>query len=133
MLQAVILIVIIAAVLIWLRRASEQTIAHADAPAPARAGFHCVEVRAGPGSCEAAWRLGTVRFLSGEAPQIPLAACDARPCTCRYIHYNDRRADERRHPYGHWAGPPAGLAGERRHHAERRQGGARDVSPSIGY
>lgn len=48
------------------------------------------------------------RFLSGEAPRLPLAECD-RPhtCTCTYRHYPDRRTEQRRDSD---AGSPVGAA-----------------------
>jgi hypothetical protein len=36
------------------------------------------------------------RFLSREAPQLPLKACDREDCTCRYEHHQDRRKGFRR-------------------------------------
>jgi hypothetical protein len=40
--------------------------------------------------------MSRVRFLSSEAPALPLAGCDARACTCRYRHHEDRRSSLRR-------------------------------------
>src|ERR1700735_1405426 len=36
------------------------------------------------------------RFLSTEAPILPLRECDAAACTCKYRHYEDRRGAPRR-------------------------------------
>jgi hypothetical protein len=45
--------------------------------------------------------LETARFLSGEAPPLPLPGCTAPRCLCRYAHYEDRRARDRRVPLSH--------------------------------
>ena len=47
-------------------------------------------------ACDSARRLWNVRYLSKEAPRLPLADCNRRPCRCRYIHYVDRRTGDRR-------------------------------------
>lgn len=84
--------------------------------------YHAVSVTAGHPSCEAAKQLGTLRFLAGQAPGIPLAGCDVRPCECRYSHYADRRTGlDRRVEIG--GKPPHGLE-ERRHNNGRRAGDA---------
>jgi hypothetical protein len=82
--------------------------------------YHAVCVTAGHPSCEAAKQLGTLRFLAGQAPSLPLAGCDMRPCECRYSHYSDRRTGlDRRVAIG--GKPPHGLE-ERRHNNGRRAG-----------
>lgn len=134
MLQAIILVLIIVAVLLWLRRAPAQPSTHVTAPpAPARDRFHCVEIRAGLPACEAARQIDHVRFLAREAPLIPVADCDQPRCGCRYVHHSDRRFDERRNPYGQWSNLPTGLTRERRHRVERRQSNGHSVTPSIRY
>jgi hypothetical protein len=59
--------------------------------------WHAVSVATGPTACGAAQKLGTMRFLPGDAPRLPLGDCKT-PLTCRcvYRHYVDRRADARR-------------------------------------
>jgi predicted metal-binding protein len=62
-----------------------------------RLKYHCVEVIAPAGGCEAARSLKNTRLLSAEAPRLPLATCDrAADCKCRYRHFNDRRQGPRR-------------------------------------
>lgn len=56
--------------------------------------YHAVAIVPALGCCKAATELKGRRFLSAEAPKIPLAACDAATCKCRFNHYDDRR-DER--------------------------------------
>lgn len=48
-------------------------------------------------ACEEAVALREKRFLSKEAPRIPLGDCPRKAqCTCVYKHYVDRRAGPRR-------------------------------------
>tara|TARA_R110002049_G_scaffold108853_1_gene257378 strand:+ start:1009 stop:1452 length:444 start_codon:yes stop_codon:yes gene_type:complete len=53
------------------------------------------------GACDAAKALQNKRFLVSErdTPMLPLPACDAASCNCKYKHYDDRREDDhdRRH------------------------------------
>jgi hypothetical protein len=55
--------------------------------------WHSVAIQPGPKRCKAAGRLLGHRFLSREAPGLPLADCDETACTCRYRHHDDRRLD----------------------------------------
>jgi hypothetical protein len=56
-----------------------------------------VRIVAGPVACEAVRALKGMRFLSAEAPRIPLPRCPDRPgCRCVYQHLSDRRAGPRR-------------------------------------
>ncbi len=69
------------------------------APAPAKKTanpFHSVTIVTGPRACAAARALSDRRFLSREAPALPLKACDCAGCSCRYEHYDDRRKSGRR-------------------------------------
>jgi hypothetical protein len=71
----------------------------APAVAPAKkpnTSFHAVTIEPGSGCCAAAKTLTDQRFLSRIAPPLPLKACTRDDCTCRYIHYADRRQDYRR-------------------------------------
>ncbi len=105
--------------------------AAAAAKRDARGRYHCVEVRPGVPACEAAKSLGLARFLSGEAPRLPMPGCSEPRCACSYIHHDDRREDDRRNPYGQWANLPAAFAHERRSRVERRQSQADTFRPSI--
>jgi hypothetical protein len=58
--------------------------------------FHAVTIAPGPRACDAARNLRDQRFLSRDAPQLPLRKCDSPECTCRYEHYDDRRKNQRR-------------------------------------
>jgi hypothetical protein len=59
--------------------------------------WHAVAIIGTQRSCEAAQALKGKRFLSAEAPRLPLAECTApEGCTCSYRKYPDRRAGPRR-------------------------------------
>jgi hypothetical protein len=69
------------------------------APVPAKKPpnpFHSVTIAIGPRACAAARTLRDRRFLSREAPALPLKGCDCSDCSCRYEHYDDRRKSGRR-------------------------------------
>lgn len=85
--------------------------------------YHAVSIRPGLNCCQAAQRSLNARFLSTEAPRLPLAGCDAATCTCRFMHHQDRRAGEdRRTPFQRSiAALPAEAGGERRVHREDRR------------
>jgi hypothetical protein len=53
-------------------------------------------ITATPAACDAAQACKGKRFLSSNAPLLPLAGCDVMRCDCRYRHYDDRRAGPRR-------------------------------------
>jgi hypothetical protein len=58
--------------------------------------YHAVSVVPCPGACPAARGLKGKRFLSREAPSLPLANCSVAGCRCAYRHHDDRRAEDRR-------------------------------------
>jgi hypothetical protein len=58
--------------------------------------FHAVCVVAGARSCAEARSLKDHRFLSHEAPPLPLAGCGSSRCECHYEHFEDRRKGGRR-------------------------------------
>jgi hypothetical protein len=58
--------------------------------------YHGVGVIPGPLACAPAQALLGKRFLSREAPTLPLKKCDRADCQCRYEHYEDRRKGPRR-------------------------------------
>jgi hypothetical protein len=57
--------------------------------------FHAVSIGPAPDSCAVAQSLRSLRFLSEEAPSLPLVNCNAAQCQCRYMHYPDRRGGTR--------------------------------------
>jgi hypothetical protein len=58
--------------------------------------YHAVSIAPCGGCCSAARKLEGKRFLSREAPILPLKACDRATCQCRYEHHQDRRKSPRR-------------------------------------
>jgi hypothetical protein len=66
-------------------------------PGPFKQPWHAVSVVGQFGACPAAEGLRDKRFLSDEAPPLPLPECSSpRLCKCIYCHYSDRRAILRR-------------------------------------
>jgi hypothetical protein len=128
MIQAVTLVLLLAvAAAFWWHRMARQKKRRSALAARRNAhntqnSFHCVEVFTGVHGCEAAQLLVNSRFLSDEAPRLPVSGCTAIKCTCSYIHHEDRREeDDRRYPFGQWARVPPTIAGERRSRTERRK------------
>lgn len=95
--------------------------------------YHCVEVCAGNPACESVRQFGHTRFLSREAPGLPVSGCSVSSCTCSFIHHDDRRDDDRRHVYGQWSGIPPEATGERRARIERRISPESAVRPLMAH
>ena len=58
--------------------------------------FHAVAIKPGRNACDAVVEIEGVRFLSREAPQLPLPDCTNPDCRCTYQHFDDRRQGPRR-------------------------------------
>jgi len=90
--------------------------------------FHAVSVCMDPSPCHAVRELADQRFLSSEAPVLPLADCDQPECNCHFEHYPDRRAQQNRRDtlvaLGRLSAVPADETG-----AERRSWGDRRRTP----
>ena len=84
--------------------------------------WHAVSVKPGPGACNVADSGRDRRWLSREAPMLPLPGC-TRPdsCRCTYQHHEDRRtgASRRAEEMDAFA-RPARVASERRSRKNRR-------------
>lgn len=74
--------------------------------------WHAVSIIPSARACRLARSLTNVRFLSQQAPTLPLADCTVRPCSCRYRHFQDRRTSARRD--SEWVGTRMGWAGQER-------------------
>ena len=115
-LALLILMLAIIGVVVWRLRSSPRQrayglkIAGRDKPNP----YHCVSVWSPRDACESAKQLNDKRFLSKEAPLLPLANCTATSCRCAYVHHEDRRisGEDQRAP----------LKGEYGKGSERRSG-----------
>ena len=58
--------------------------------------WHAVTIAGTATCCGAARACKDKRYLSADAPRLPLAGCDAARCACRYAHFDDRRRGPRR-------------------------------------
>jgi len=98
---------------------------------PAQQAFHGVSIATGWPSCEAARELEGQRFLSGEAPTLPLPGCDQGTCACAYQRHDDRRDGPRRDAELGVHGLGLRPKKERRDRVDRRagKGAAGDASP----
>lgn len=53
--------------------------------------YHSVSVETESSACKAQDKIKNTRFLSDDAPPLPLPNCQAKDCQCHYQHYEDRR------------------------------------------
>lgn len=82
------------------------------------ASYHAVAIRHPKDACQAARDAAGQRYLSKEAPLLPLKDCtQPAQCECRYQHYDDRRAGPRRESEG---APPPEARRERGDDREER-------------
>lgn len=59
--------------------------------------YHGIAIEPGERYCAAVTKIQGKRFLSDDAPRLPLEDCDCLPhCRCVYRHYADRRTEVRR-------------------------------------
>jgi hypothetical protein len=68
----------------------------------ARRSFKGASIKPGDNCCKAAQEMSNTRFLTEEAPRLPLEGCDrVADCLCKYHNHPDRRSgDDRRNIYG---------------------------------
>ncbi len=87
-----------------------------DPAAASRArSFHGVSLKPGPDACAAVHTVIDRRYLSNDAPALPLAGCNRERCECTYGHYTDRRDEEdRRSGWGSFGGFAASVPGGNR-------------------
>ena len=57
--------------------------------------FHAVSILPVETGCPAVESIKVQRFLSEDAPGLPLADCSVVECRCKYVHYADRRGGAR--------------------------------------
>lgn len=118
---AVFVAVIVAALglWLWLRRAPAKSPGISEHHGGKH--FPAVEIRARAGACSAARALEGKRYLSNQAPALPLPGCTASSCTCTFAKLTDRRSEDRRFEHG---GLSASLflAKNRREKTDRRSG-----------
>jgi len=82
----------------WLvkRRAAPRPKQRAAAPTKCGGRFAGVEIRAHRNACRTARALEGRRFLSKDAPALPLTNCTAVQCSCTFSKLADRRTEGRR-------------------------------------
>jgi hypothetical protein len=98
--------------------APSRASAKAPVAQPRRKNFHAVSIEPGHHACAAANFLRGKRFLSSEAPPLPLQQCVCQQCECRYLHHEDRRSRTRR-------ARDVGITVDEFVAKERRKGGSR--------
>ena len=97
-------LILIVIVLFWLylkrsKAHSSPTPKHSSTASSRKKEFSAVSIQIGPHACSAANYLRDKKFLSSQAPALPLSKCDISDCRCKYSHHKDRRSeDDRRYP-----------------------------------
>ncbi|MFK7976611.1 MAG: hypothetical protein AB8C02_10765 [Halioglobus sp.] len=61
--------------------------------------FYAVSIHAEPQCCVEVSAIEAQRFLSDDAPGLPLPLCDQAVCRCTYQHHGDRRSGARDRRY----------------------------------
>ena len=88
------ILISVAALLLFLRLlfpAKSKRATGAFGVSRANSEFHAVSIRPPVAGCVAVEAISEKRFLSAAAPSLPLDACTASSCNCRYVHHTDRR------------------------------------------
>jgi len=95
---------VVAAAVYWYRL--KPVVYHPDESRLRSSPFHAVAVKYPKDACAAVRQVEAKRFLTKEAPPLPLPNCTAKSCGCRFIHFNDRRDEDRRERVniGHYDG-----------------------------
>jgi hypothetical protein len=84
--------------------------------------WHAVAIRPKGSSCEAVQACRSARYLSAEAPRLPLSQCTASDtCSCVYKHHTDRRTQPRRQDEKGDLRRSTKVAQERRSQGDRRK------------
>jgi hypothetical protein len=90
-------------------------------PGPFKQTWHGVSIAGGPLACPAAEGLRHKRFLSDEAPSLPVPECSSPwRCKCIYRHHSDRRATLRRRETDRSRSPSPRVGKERREKLGKR-------------
>jgi len=82
--------------------------------------YHSVTIKSLRSACVTARAVNGIRFLSKEAPALPLEDCDVATCHCRYEHHADRRGGPRRGVEMGAANIPSMSGEEKRLERDRR-------------
>ena len=88
---------------------------------PPKPSWRAIRVVAGADACAASQGPSQKRFLSRDAPRLPLADCDRQDtCKCTFRHLSDRRGGLRRADDSGF-GIPKAVPTEKRRPGERRE------------
>jgi len=84
--------------------------------------WRAISVVPGGAACELALQLRGRRFLTRDAPRLPLTECNRQnECQCKYLHLPDRRGSPRREADSGFGSAPKPMTAERRRPGERRE------------
>lgn len=94
-------LIVLVIVLIWFfskrsKAKSESKNKHSTKTVEKAPDFRAVSIQICPQACAAAKKLRDKRFLSSQAPMLPLNDCNVSDCKCKFIHHHDRRSHEDR-------------------------------------
>lgn len=86
---------VVCAVLLWRAQKPRQA-------AVRLVSYRCVGIQPADSenACEVVRAIAGKRFLPGHSPKLPLPACTVERCSCKYVHFDDRRAGNRREEGG---------------------------------
>lgn len=87
---------------------------------PVKNRWKAVKVEKGLFCCQKVELIVDKVFLVDEAPVLPLAQCDSKECSCKYIHLDDRREEDDRRESTEYADALYG-----RDNSDRRKGKGR--------
>lgn len=102
LLGSIITLALITGFIYYIRRKADRRNPHGYHRTPTHTAvvnhnpFHCVEIHHQAECCAAIKEVQGKRFLSNEAPSLPIECCDHPHCDCDYIHHEDRRVHIRR-------------------------------------
>ncbi|GGI87324.1 hypothetical protein [Shewanella gelidii] len=84
------------------KKSMKRTSSHGHHVFSKNSRYHSVSIDSSGHHCRHAEKVKGKRFLSEEAPKIPLGGCNQAHCQCKYIHHADRREPgvDRRLDYG---------------------------------
>ena len=89
-----------------------------------KGSWKAVVIEPGDSACMPAKEISGKRFLASNAPRLPLPDCTNQDrCQCKYRHYGDRRAEQRREGTESFLNPGKRPPKERRRPGERRDRG----------
>jgi hypothetical protein len=99
-----------------------KSTASATSAARATSHWHAVAIKPKGQCCDAVQAHRSARYLSNDAPRLPLTECSTSDtCTCIYKHHADRRAQPRREAERDGLRRGGKIAQERRLTHDRRK------------